>query len=194
MSGRPQPGSRWSPGPGFPPHSPLRPAPREEMHWNVRGGGGRRGPRRRTRGGPSLGSPAPGSGTEYVPSSRPGESSGPQPFPSALSQMVKRGGVPAGKGRGVCVCVAGRASSPRGRGLGSDVERGRGADGRAPARLGNGWWPEGLGGAGCGEGVGCLRNVSSCLAESVLRFGTCFSTLSPPFSQDEETLSYEDPR
>lgn len=173
MSGRPQPGSRWSPGPGFFP-TPLQPPPREQMHWNVRGGGGRRGPRRRTRGGPSLRSPAPGSGREYVPFSRPRESSGPQPLPSAISQMVKRGGVPEGKGRGVCVWRGG-PPIPGGGAWGSDVEHGRGADQCAPARLENGWSPEGLGGAGWWEGVGTLWNVSSFLADSVLRFGTCLS-------------------
>lgn len=88
------------------PHYPLRPAPREEMHWNVRGGWGQERAAKADSGRslPRLsGSPAPGSGTEYVPFSRPRESSGPQPFPSAISQMVKRGGVPAGRGRGVCV-------------------------------------------------------------------------------------------
>lgn len=116
VSGRPRPDSRWRPGPGFP-HPPLGlPPPESRCIGTCRGEGAREGCEGGLRGGPSLGSPAPGLGVEEAFPLPPQGKFRATAFHSSFSQMVKRLGVPAGEGRGVC--VAGWTPRPRwGRGL-----------------------------------------------------------------------------
>lgn len=65
--------------------------------------------------------------------------------------MVKRLGVPAGEGRGVCV-AGWTPARPGGGACGRDGGHGRGAEARAASRLENGWLHEGLGDTGCSGG------------------------------------------
>lgn len=90
---------------------PLRPPPHESRCIGTCGVEGAKADLAEV---PSLRSPAPGPGMkESFPLSRPRGSSGPQPWPRSFSRRVKRGGVPAGNGRGAC--VAGRSPCPWGR-------------------------------------------------------------------------------
>lgn len=144
-----------------------------------REGGLRRGPSL-----PPLSAPAPAIGTPVLPC-RPGRVPGCSLFPAPSAKWLKRGGVPAGEGRGVCGWEGAG-------GVAWGVTYGGGARTRALARLGNGRLLGGRGGAGCADGPLARPQRSHC--ECGGQVCGPLPAHSPPFRRDGTVSSGERPR